>query len=277
MDGLRSFPQNGVYMKTIEIFLSKLDDSEVLYSKISAKLEADDEISCRNELIEKLSAIEKPSEVSVYVSDEDITNEAVDEILAAFREASDRNVNLEVTVTEDEFLNLMDDSERITSDSKPRSLVHRDGDLHPTVHVWIAEHKDMGVYVLLQKRSVQKLLHPDCYDVSAAGHVTQGGEFREAAVRELSEELGLEVSPQGLEFLGMVRNSVKSGDMLDNELSAVYLCNKDVEIDSLMLQASEVSDVCWAEIDEILTAMKHDDFKNCISAKELEMIKKVLF
>lgn len=264
-------------MKIIEIFLSRLDDSDILYSKTAVKLGKESGLTCYDELLEELSAISEPTEAVVYVSDEELENEAVDEILTAFREASEKNANLSLRVAADEFVNIIDDSERITADSKPRSLVHRDGDLHPTTHVWIVEHKDMGVYVLLQKRSSEKLLHPGCYDVSAAGHVTQGGEFRESAVRELQEELGLDIQPQSLEFLGMVRNSAESEGMLDNELSAVYLYSEDVDIDSLVLQASEVSEVCWAEIDEILVLMKRGDLRHCISAKELEMIKKAVF
>ncbi len=262
-------------MKTIEIFLSKIADKEKIYNEVSAKLGAC--FSNYDELSAALSEITEPTEAKLYVSDEDITNETVDGIIAAFEKASSGNSNLSVSVTSDEFLNLIDDDEKITSESKPRSLVHRDGDLHPTVHVWIVEHKDMGVYVLLQKRSAEKLLHPGCYDVSAAGHVTQGGEFRESAVREIYEELGLEVSPQSLEFIGMTRNCVESGGLLDNEYNAVYLYNEDVDIDSLVLLESEVAGVCWAEIDELLVAMKNGKFKHCISAKELEMIKKAVF
>lgn len=265
-------------MKECEIFLSRLDEGESLYRKTAVNLGLQEaSVCCREELFRQLCELDEPTEARIYISDEDIKNEAADEIAAAFEEASCRNKNLTVSTAVEEFLNIIGPDERITAESKPRSLIHRDGDLHPTVHVWIISRKDMGVYVLLQKRSEQKLLHPGCYDVSAAGHVTQGGEFREAAVRELQEELGLEIQPQKLEFIGIIRNSAESNGMIDNELSAVYLYNEPVDTDSLKLQSSEVDEVCWGEIDEILSIMNRGDFKNCISVKELEIIKKAEF
>lgn len=258
-----------------EIFLSRLADKSALYSEVSRKLNfgADN----YDELFRNLSALTEPSEVSLYISDEELANPAVDEILSAFEEAASGNENLNAAITVDEFLNIIDSEERITSESKPRSLIHRDGDLHPTVHIWIICRKDMGIYVLLQKRSAEKLIHPECYDVSSAGHVTQGGEYRESAVRELKEELGLDISLQKLEHIGMIRNSTKFNGLIDNELSSVYLYNGDVDADSLTLQKSEVAEVCWAEIDEILSIMNRSEFRHCISSKELNMVKKAVF
>jgi isopentenyldiphosphate isomerase len=134
----------------------------------------------------------------------------------------------------------------------------------------------MGIYVLLQKRSPEKDVNPDRYDVSAAGHVSQGGEFRHAAVRELKEELGIDITGNQLELIGLLNNVTKYGDINDNEMSAIYLCRENIDTDKLTLQSSEVSEVVWAEIDELLSVMKYNDFPNCISLDELAMIKKAV-
>ncbi|NLT09628.1 MAG: NUDIX domain-containing protein, partial [Ruminococcus sp.] len=219
----------------------------------------------------------EPEEYRLYVSDEDVQNPVIDEVTETFAECekNDRKITSEVYV--DEFLNLIDDKARMTRHVKPRTLVHRDGDLHPTVHIWLIKRKDMGIYVLLQKRASEKRINPDCYDVSAAGHVSQGGEFRSAAVRELQEELGLEIPRGKLEFIGLRQNLYIDGDIRDNEMSAVYLCREKVDTDELVLNSEEVSEVCWAEIDEMLSVMKNGGFRNCISLEELAMIKKAVF
>jgi 16S rRNA (adenine1518-N6/adenine1519-N6)-dimethyltransferase len=48
---------------------------------------------------------------------------------------------------------------------------------------------------LLQKRSSQMSLYPNCWDQSASGHVDAGEEYEAAAYRELKEEVGVEGVP----------------------------------------------------------------------------------
>ena len=245
-------------MDKTEIYLNKLSTREDIYSEIAKKL-GNTCISGRDELTGALMNISDDVCFRLYVSSEDTENATVSE------------------AAEVEFLNLIDSEARLTSVAKPRSLVHRDGELHPAVHIWIIKRKDMGIYVLLQKRSHDKNIHPDCYDVSAAGHVAQGEEFRSTAVRETAEELGLKIHGSRLELIGLHRNQYISGDINDNELRAIYLCREEVDADRLVLQSAEVSDVCWAEIDELLAVMHDGDFKHCLDLEELAMIKKAVF
>lgn len=260
-----------------EIYLSRLSDKEELYHDTAVSLGIENtESFTADELRAFLSGIAEPCKFRIYISDEQLQNDTIDEITDIFRTSENLSEHISTEFITDEFLNIINAEGRITSQSKPRTLVHRDGDLHPTVHVWVIKRRDMGVFVLLQKRSAQKDTHPDCYDVSAAGHVSQGGEFREAAVRELGEELGLFIAPEKLTFIGMKENTC-TDDANDNELCAVYLYQENVKIEQLKLQESEVSEVCWAEIDELLSVMDRNDFSHCIFAEELQMIKKDVF
>jgi predicted amidohydrolase/isopentenyldiphosphate isomerase len=56
--------------------------------------------------------------------------------------------------------------------------------------------------VLVHRRSPLKDLWPDRWDLSCGGVVTAGEDWETAAVRELAEELGIEVTPAELEVLG---------------------------------------------------------------------------
>ena len=263
-------------MEDVEIFLSKLSTEEKLYAETAKKLdipEINDKFTLAGAIAEKGS----PASYKVYISNEEIQNKAIDDIKAVFTEAAEDNKDLRVEFIVDEFLNLIDDRARITADSKPRTLVHRDGELHPTVHIWMIKRRDMGVFVLLQKRAHEKDINPDCYDVSAAGHVSQGEEFRHTALKEVHEELGLDINRSQLEFIGLKKSEYSKGDIHDNELVAVYICRENINIEDLTLQSSEVSEVCWAEIDELISIMKYEDIPNCISRDELDMIKKAVF
>ena len=83
-------------------------------------------------------------------------------------------------------------SPKPTGKIKERGQVHKDGDWHRSVHVWVAQ-KDTtnnNVRVLMQRRSPFKDTHPNQLDVSCAGHVNAGDDILETTMRELEEELG---------------------------------------------------------------------------------------
>ena len=263
-------------MEEIEIYLNKLSPEKDIYKSISDAL-GTAEISSKEELSGALMSYGRDAKLMVYISNEDIINDTVKTAEEVFSECSEKNEHISAEFIEDEFINLIDSEARLTSNAKPRSLVHRDGELHPAVHIWIIKRKDMGIYVLLQKRSHEKRISPDCFDVSAAGHVAQGEEFRSTAVRETEEELGIKIHGSRLELVGLHKNNYENGDIHDNELRAVYLCREDIDTDNLVLQSSEVSDVCWAEVDELLAVMDDCTFKHCLDLEELAMIKKAVF
>lgn len=255
-------------MDDIEIYLNRLSSESDIFAEMALKINSG--ITDVDSLDVFLKNDGSNFNFNLYVSTESEPNKTVDEILAVFDKYGD---SISSQIIKSEFLNLVDDDHHMLSEAKPRCLVHRDGDLHPAVHVWIVMEKDMGVYVLLQKRSNKKKIHPECYDVSAAGHVPQSDEFRISAVREVEEELGLKIVEHDLDFLGFHKSCYSCGEICDNEIRAVYLCRKHVDDDDLVLQESEVESVCWAEIDELLAGMDDNSFANCIDRDELLMIK----
>jgi len=80
---------------------------------------------------------------------------------------------------------------------RPRHEVHRLGLKHRAVHVLVFNARGE---VFLQKRSMKKDTAAGLWDSSASGHVNSGEEYDACAVRELREEIGLDVAepPQRL-------------------------------------------------------------------------------
>ncbi len=262
-------------MDSTEIFLNRLATAEEIFSETAQKLNA--EISDVSSLERFLMDVKTETEYSLYVSDEKTENGTVESVISAFERSAGLNDALKVKIISDEFVNIIDENDRITGRSKPRSLVHRDGELHPTVHVWLIRRRDMGIYVLLQKRSPYKDIYPNLWDVSSAGHVRQEKEYAITAVKEIREELGLDIKREKLEFLGFRKRSHQEENISDNELTAIFMCREDIDDSMINPSPAEVSETCWAEIDELLTIMNDGDFSCCISAEELEMIKKAVF
>jgi 8-oxo-dGTP diphosphatase len=167
---------------------------------------------------------------------------------------------------------------KITGKVKERSLIHQDGDLHGTSHVWIIRDNAKGSFdVLLQKRSASKDSFPGCYDISSAGHIPAGDDFVESAIRELEEELGIVAKPTELTYIGMHDATVQTefyGKRFHNhELSAVYIYDKDVDITQLKLQPEEVESVLWMDYECCLEQMQQRRLQHCIFMDEFLMLK----
>jgi len=122
--------------------------------------------------------------------------------------------------------------------TKPRALVHRDGDWHRTLHVWVVLEGEGAV--LLQRRSLAKESHPGKIDVSVAGHV-RAGETVTDALREAEEEIGLIVRPAELVRLGVRRSVDVRPGQVDREVQEVFSVTTPRPFESLRPDPDEVS------------------------------------
>lgn len=179
-----------------------------------------------------------------------------------------------------EYLDIVDEQGNPTGLFKERTLVHRDGDLHRTSHVWIVRRKEGELQILVQKRSENKDSFPGCYDISSAGHIPAGAGFEDSAVRELAEELSIAAKKEELVLCGMRRihwEGIFYGKpFLDNQVSCVYLLWRDLEAEQIRIQESEISEVKWFPFAELLQLVKEDAILHCIYPEELLMIQKKL-
>lgn len=163
-----------------------------------------------------------------------------------------------------------------------RGVVHLEGSLHPTVHIWIVrKNETSGWDLLLQKRSTSKDSNPGCWDISAAGHVSAGDAYLPSALRELREELGIEAQPEDLRLVGIrllqFEGSFYGRPFRDHERSAVYLYTKPVDKTRLRLQPSEVEEVRWMDFKDCFRQVQDGTLPSCIYIEELKMIEEQLF
>ncbi|MGZ5493885.1 MAG: NUDIX hydrolase [Thermoanaerobaculia bacterium] len=129
-----------------------------------------------------------------------------------------------------------------TGITRPKPHVHRDGDWHRSVHVWIIAPDDR---ILVQRRALTKENNPGLWDVSCAGHIAAGENAIESAIREAQEELGIELDPGELRHVASLREQavLNGGTYIDNEFHEIFVVYRDVDLSSLRLQAEEVDDV----------------------------------
>jgi isopentenyldiphosphate isomerase len=132
---------------------------------------------------------------------------------------------------------------------KSKAQIHRDGDWHRAIHVWI---RTSDGRILLQKRSMRKENNPGLWDVSAAGHVSAGEDLLECAIREVREELGLSLQRSDFRHVATIPAScvLNDGTYFDNEFHEVFLVTCDVDRARLVLQPEEVDDAKLVTRDE---------------------------
>jgi isopentenyldiphosphate isomerase len=149
-----------------------------------------------------------------------------------------------------------------TGEVKPRAEVHRDGDWHRSVHVWVAGNSSDDPFLLVQRRSLKKDTWPGRLDATVGGHYRHG-EGLDDALREVEEEIGVSVDQNDLVWLGVrLCASEAEAGIKDREIQDLFLLHDDRpltgyaphpdELDSLIsLPIDGILAFCSGEADEI--------------------------
>ncbi len=152
----------------------------------------------------------------------------------------------------DERFDLVDARGNSLGVAKRRGDVHRDGDWHRAVHLWVVNAEGPRAWVVLQRRSLAKDTWPGRVDVSVAGHLASG-ETADDALREADEEIGLVVTPAQTKWLGRAAKRLALPDGgCDNEILDVYATRTARAFESLRPHPAEVAALLAVDLDEAL-------------------------
>jgi isopentenyldiphosphate isomerase len=136
---------------------------------------------------------------------------------------------------------------------KPRGQIHRDGDWHRALHVWVAGIDESGLpFLMFQRRSPRKDTWPHRYDATVGGHY-RAGESLADAVREIEEEIG--ISPDGLVLrpLGVrVCADEAQPGIVDRELEDVYLLRDDRPLAAFRPDPAELAALARFPLDALI-------------------------
>ena len=117
-----------------------------------------------------------------------------------------------------------------------------DNEYHLVINAWI---KNKNNEFLITQRSRNKS-HPLMWECTG-GSALMGETSLEAAIREVNEETGIDVSNSKSKFLGSTLRYYKGcPDILD-----VWLFENDTNIEDVKIQEEEVEDVMWASVSKI--------------------------
>ena len=148
-----------------------------------------------------------------------------------------------------EFVDIYNSQRRRTGRSIERNGKVEPGEWLLVVHVCLFNSKGQ---MLIQKRQDTKDRYPGCWDVSAGGFVQSGEESLQAARRELWEELGLETGDGQLRFI--------LTEPFKWVLDDFYYLPGCCELSQLRPQPEEVSELKWAEREEVFAMLEDGRF-----------------
>ena len=126
----------------------------------------------------------------------------------------------------------------------PRDQVHAQGLWHCSAHVLLFN--SVGE-LLLQRRSKDKDLYPNCWDYSVGEHLMPGETFRQGVERGLYEELGLRVKT--LVSWGEVKRETWSGaGFKDCSIFQGFVARTNGNV---AFASDEVAQVSWVALPEL--------------------------
>jgi isopentenyldiphosphate isomerase len=139
-----------------------------------------------------------------------------------------------------ELWDLLDRNRMKTGKTITRGEEMRKEDYHLVVHVWIMN--DEGEF-LIQQRQPWKIGWPNSWDCAAAGSAVVGDTSKQAVIREVKEELGIDLDRRELEHLFTIQ--------FKNGFDDIWFVKQNMGIESLKLQVEEVQDAKWVSFETI--------------------------
>ena len=156
-----------------------------------------------------------------------------------------------------EYLEVLDEHGNLIGNKKLREEIHRDGDWHKTVHIWIMnENKEF----LVQRRSLNTS-SPNKLDISCAGHLKPDETSIKGAIRELKEELNIEVKEDDLKFINTLKRRSDLRENYDNrEFTDLYTLHTNLSVEEMTFQKEEMTEIIY---------VSYEKFKEIVQNRKL--------
>ena len=167
-----------------------------------------------------------------------------------------------------ELIEIVDENGNFTGQVLDRKEAHDKNLLHNEIAVFVLNDKNQG---LLQKRSANKRFNPNKWAL-CAGHVEAYESLEDAAIREIKEEIGLDISKEDLhEYLKKEITLRES----NSKITYFYYIKTNKKEDEFIIQTDELSEVKWFDIDQVIDMINNKDSSITLTEKRLELFKKL--
>ena len=143
----------------------------------------------------------------------------------------------------DELVEVLTEDGKQTGERINKSIAHKEGICHGISAIALINNNGR---LLIQKRSSNKKTEPNKWDLSGAGHIDIDETPEQAAIRELYEETGIKIKIEELKLIDIYLNKAKlDNNTFINHFTYLFLIQKDIDINSIKIQESEVSNTAF--------------------------------
>jgi len=151
-----------------------------------------------------------------------------------------------------ELIEIVDRNGNFTGQIIDKEEAHDKNLLHNEVAAFIINDKQQ---VLLQKRSAEKRFNPNKWAL-CAGHVDARESLESAILREIKEEIGLDVPREDLHRFGEREFKLQDSN---SHITYFYYIKSDAKETDFTIQKEELSEVRWFDIDGVIAMIRRNN------------------
>ena len=148
----------------------------------------------------------------------------------------------------EELWDVYDKHGNLTGSMKKENEVFFDNEYHLVASLWVVNAKGE---LLIQKRSMSKKIHPGKWSITG-GAARAGEDSGQACVREVAEELGINIDKRNIRLFSRIFG--------ENVIFDDYIIFLNLSLSDVTLQDSEVTEIKWASIKEVKALFKQGQF-----------------
>lgn len=167
-----------------------------------------------------------------------------------------------------ELIQIVDENGNFTGQIIDKEEAHDKNLLHNEVAAFIINDKEQ---VLLQKRSANKRFNPNKWAL-CAGHVDAHESLENAILREIKEEVGIDISIDDLHQLGEREFTIRDSN---SHITYFYYIRSNLNEKDFIIQKEELSEVKWFDIDEVIDMIKKNDSSIVFDEKRLKLFEQL--
>lgn len=156
-----------------------------------------------------------------------------------------------------ELIDILDQFGNKTGQIKDKDKAHLDGDWHAVSKIWLLNKRGE---LLIQQRSANKKVKPLKWTFFTGGHISAGENPDDAAIRELKEEIGLDIDRAKLKLIKTINMDYQIANGREREVTFEYLVVEDLDVDKIKKKLNdEVETVICKPLPEIEEIIAKND------------------
>ena len=155
-----------------------------------------------------------------------------------------------------ELLDVLDDNGLKTGITKDKDEIYKTGEWFRSVHIWIVNDNNE---LLLQKRSPYKTTFPNLWAVSVSGHVMAGETSIQAVIREIKEELDIDINSNQCEYLFTIRRQNIFKNCINRVYDDVYIVRLNIDVVNANIQRSELNEIKYFNLYNLKNMLENYD------------------